>query len=216
MGSPFEGPYDSFLALSLCEYHNGHKGDRELLNELLLQTAPLVGIVTKVEIGRSTLDEDIEVLQGEALEACYWLFESGEVPTVTSKAFTNFLYTKIRWSLIDSIRRSREQIFDYWKISEEPGSKYGKTYEELESEIYIEQVKKIVRSILDHDIRHTGKDKEACKYIALCLLGFLNHDPMSAQFRFKLSRARTSQLIQYTQILVKTTSYAVRDMDADT
>lgn len=217
MENQFEGHYDSALACGLGEsYQNGNKGDRSLMQELLLQVAPLVGIVSKSTIGSATLNENIDVLRSDALTSCFFLFEAGEVPTGTSKVFTYFLYTKIRWSFVDSIRRNREQVFDLWKISEEPTTVVGRTYSDVESEIYIEQVKRMVKSILDHDIRHTGKDKEACKYIAMCLLGFFTHDPMSAQFRFRLSRHRTKQLVQYTQILVKSTSYAVRDLDADT
>lgn len=207
----FKGYYDAHFCCCLAdEYQNGCKGDRELLDELLLQIAPLVGMVVKIEIGNQITGSTKDAVCCDALEKAYRLFEDGGVPTESVRTFTSFMYTSLKRAMIDSLRESNTEIFDYAYHCAEPPMGELPTYRTVESKMQLEQVKDIVRAIFEHDCRYIGNDLCACKFMALCELGIVTADPMAAQYRFRLTRAKTKVLYQYTRVLVKTSLYAIK------
>jgi len=209
MATLFDGDYDSALSCAVAEEYF-ISGDPSALDTLIPLVAPLINVVLKSYITEHTLNEDPAVLRSDTLSDVFDLLIGKSVPTTNPKAFTYFLMTRIRWSIHDSIRRSRGQVFDYWKISEDPVSlsNYAdRAHQSTEWKIYADQAKSIIKSIIDEDIRFSGKDKKACQYAALCILGLSAQDPLSIQFRFKLTRVRAEMLVQYTKILVKSSTY---------
>jgi DNA-directed RNA polymerase specialized sigma24 family protein len=207
----FKGYYDSHLCCCLAdEYQTCSNGDRELLDELLRQLAPLAGIVAKLEMGRHLVGTSIDSLCCDALEKAYKLFEDGEVPTDSARVFTSFMYTSMKRAMIDSLRESNTEIFDYGYQCKEPPLGELPTHRNVDSRLQLEQIKDIVRAIFAHDCRYVGKELCACKFMALCELGLLRADPMTAQYKFRLTRSKAKILHQYTKILVKTSLYAVK------
>ena len=77
----------------------------------------------------------------------------------------------------------------------------------------MDQFNKLVLSTASNDVRFDGTEKEACVYIGKSLLGLIDLNPMSARFRFKLSKSRTRFLITYMEHLLATTSDEVRRID---
>lgn len=211
MLAQFDGRYDPYITCHLAdEYQNGSKGDRALLTELLLQLSPLVGIVSKLEIGHHIPGDSRDSLCVDALEHVWQLLENGSVPTDSSRQFTSFLYTTIKRAMIDSLRECAMQVFDFGEICEEPPMGSVSSYKAVDARIQVEQIKEIVRAVFEHDCRFVGKELCACKFMALCMLGHLKQDPMAAQHRFKLTRARAKVLHQYTRIQVKATLYLLK------
>lgn len=208
----FEGEFDADFCMALTDEYQ-KSGDREILKLLVTQVAPLVGIVSKTHITKFTLKEDLSVLHSEALVAVYYLFLDKTVPTEDVEEYSKFLYTKIRWSLLDSIRRSKEQTFDLWKGGDAPieqENPLNELHDRTEHTIYLSQFKKLLLEVTTADIRFSGKEKLACEYIASCLLGYKPHDPMSVKFRFKLSKPTAERLVQYMTTLLKDTAYDLR------
>lgn len=217
MAKIFDGYYDATLSRALAEEYQT-SGDEEALDVLVEQIAPLINVVLNQYITRYSLDEDPNVLKSDTLGDIFDLLVKKCIPTENTRVFTNFLFTRIRWSLSDSIRRSKEQVFDYWKVTDDPtelNSALNKAHENIEFKIYAEQITSILKSMINEDIRFSGKDRLACQYVSMCLLGYYTHDPMSIQFRFKLTRARAEMLVKYTTILVKNSTYELREIEKD-
>ena len=213
----FEGSYDPVLSCALAdEYQNGCKGDRELLQELLLQVAPLVGIVASTEIKQDRLvGESLEGLKCDALTKLFEEFEDGGVPTDCVRSFTSFLYTSIKRAMIDTIRRSAEKVIEPDELLLESFSGRVPGHREVEARIHLRQLTDLIKSLVENDCRFVGPEKDACCYMALCELGYMSADPMAAQYKFSLTRRRTKALLKYTRVLVKTSLYYYKDLDED-
>ena len=205
----FDAYYDGFLARSLCESYKESK-DPTTLNALLAQTAPLIGMVARVRIGSVTCDYD--TARTEAFERLFFCFTQQNVPTRSVRVFTTFLYIIIYRAMIDSIRRSSPQVFDCWKKCSEP--LYGKvsSHYDMDMVIHYRELRDLIRKLSDDEIRYSGREREACKYIISCLLGYVKLDPLSVKFKFRLSESRSKQLVQYCDILVKRVAYDVKEI----
>lgn len=214
----FRASYDPHLCCSLAdEYQNGSKGDRSLLDELLHQIAPLIGMVACMEVQSDNLDGgSLEELQCDALVKAYEMFEDQGVPTDCERTFTAFMYTSIKRALIDSIRTHSCRKIEVCDVRFETLTARMPSYMDVERRIQVFQVIETIHAMVRHDCRFTGKEQAACYYMAKCELGHLNADPMTAQHRFSLSRKRATQLAKHTRVLVKSSLYFYKDADADT
>ena len=215
----FKGSYDPDLCCALLdEYQTGGRKDRAILQELLLQVAPLIGLVAKYEVRGHVPGETIETLMCDALEKIFEMIECGlcDLPADDPTTLKSFLYTAAKRAMIDTLRMSRQQMFDCWELCYEPHQTRLSSYIDVENRLYLLQIREIAKSLFNHDLRFSGKEREACEYMAMCIMGFTKADPMSAQHRFRLTRGKTKKLLQLTQIRIKTAYYVVRELDART
>jgi len=204
--------YDPYLAFSLCSAYRESK-DKEVLEILLKQLVPLIDMVLKSEVRSLVHSEDSEMLKCDALVKVYEVISAFDIPSESPSGFTSFLYTVIHRSFIDSLRRSKSKVFDIGSISLVPTSGRLRSHKDVEDSIYINQFILLVQSLLEQDIRYTGKERSACVYMSQCMLGINHNDPMSAQHIFRLSKHRCKYLAQYIQILLRSISCWLRELD---
>ena len=211
----FKGEYDAFLCCSLAdEYLNGSSDDDELLNELMVQLAPLVGLVARSRISTEVPVESRDAVCVDAWQKAYELCKAGAViPTDSVDSFTSFMKTTLYRAMIDSMRVSKVEVFDYGSVCIEPEYAQLPTHRQVEARIQLQQVRSIIKAVFDQDCKYVGTEGKACRFMARCLIGLVEQDPMSAQHRFKLTRARTKALLEYSRILVKSTVYSLKSSD---
>lgn len=215
----FNALYDSHLACSLfAAWKNGVSDKQAILQELLLQLAPLVTIVTRYEINPTINEIDIEVLKMEALEYVFFALTQEYIPPHIKEdhqTFTRYFWTMIKIALIHSFHRTCDaQVFDFSLVcAEHPPAGRVTQHEDVEIRLYIGQFHKLVLTTAINDIRFHGKEKKACIFIGKCLLGLLDLHPQSARFRYGITKPRAQFLVQYMEHLLKRAAYAVKQID---
>lgn len=218
----FDGTYDDYLACALCgTYRNGVSKEHKpaVLDELIRQLAPLVGIVFRFEIDPTLCYDDYAILKAEALESLYFLITEScaAIPTDSPRVFTAYMWTTIKRSMMTSIRGTQSQIFDVWLMCHDternPNTGHIDRHEDAEIRLYLDQFHDLVLSTAINDIRFTGKEREACILIGKCLLGLSDLHPMAARVYYKLSKNRASFLVSYMEHLLKQASYSIRQIE---
>jgi hypothetical protein len=215
----FDAIYDSHLACSLFAAWKQDTSDKEaVFQELLLQLAPLVTIVSRSVINPAVGDANIEVLKMEAWEYVFFTLTQEYVPSHIAgdhRTFTGYFWTMIKIALIKSFHRTCDpQVFDFSLVCEEsPPAGRVTRHEDTEILLYLDQFNNLVLSTATHDIRFQGKEKEACVFIGKCLLGLIDLHPLSARFRYSINKSRATFLVQYMQHLLKQTAYKVKQID---
>lgn len=217
----FDAIYDSHLACSIfAAWKNGASvcDKKMLLQELLLQLAPLVNVIAIAEMNPALGEANIEVIKMEALEYVFFTLTQEYVPVHIScdhRTFTGYFWTMIKRGMIKSFHRTCDaQVFDYSQIcSEHPPAGRVPRHEDAEIRLYIDQFHKLVLETAINDIRFEGKEKKACIFIGKCLLGLLDLHPLSARFRYNLPKQRALFLVQYMEHLLKRTAYTVKQID---
>jgi hypothetical protein len=208
--------FDRDLALDLCrcyyESNNGHTED--ILTELLLQSGNLVNLVLWSEIGPSIGKCNFDFLKAEAIGHLFFIYQSKQVPVDNEKSFMCYLWTSVKHAMILAIKHKlRSQEFEYWRVCEEPAQGRLEDFDNAETRLYWSQVRSLVYDVFKSDIRFNGKEKEACVFMASCILGITNMDPMAARFRFRLHKQRTKFLLAYTRYLLRSAALLVKRVD---
>jgi DNA-directed RNA polymerase specialized sigma24 family protein len=199
------------LALAILYYSDP---EPEVLNELIRAVAPLVGMVSLKEIGKTIHYNDLDTLRAGALVKAYELLSAQAVPLNSEGAFSAFLYRAARYAMIDVLRDSPHQTFEYEiaAIREQttvPGPELA-----VEPGLWYNQVRELILNAFKEDCRFVGKEREACLLVARALLDYTDHNPLSIQFRYRLTKQKTKKLIQYTQIALRMAFYYVLEIDA--
>jgi hypothetical protein len=215
VASQFDGYYESEAAFAA--YQEYLKTDNQaLLNKILKLLSPLVGIVYKISI-RNCVEFDPEVIQCDALQKVYFALLGKGLPLESTKKFTSFLHTVIYRSMIDSMRMCKQQTFDYYRAGFNPLSEmYIDGMKDTENKIALTQLRAQIKDLASKDIRFNGNERNACLYMIGCMLGYVNADPSSAQFRYRLTKVGTQKLLQHANILMKSIVYTIKEVHETT
>jgi hypothetical protein len=211
--------YDAHLACGLFAAWKqcGKCEKRAMLQELLLQLAPLVDIVAASELNPNLGDGTIDVLKSEALEHVFFTLAQEYIPSRIAenpRTFTGYFWTMIRIGLIRSLHRTCDpQVFDFYLVCSDPPCGRLCKHEDVETRVHIRQFYDLVLHTAINDIRFEGKERRACIYIGKCLVGVFDLHPLSARFRYKLPKSKVVFLIQYMEHLLRRTAYELRQLD---
>lgn len=206
--------FDKDLFYELALQYRDNKNDNDTLNELLRHAAVLVQIVLKSDIGISLGILNCEMLMTDALEHIFVVLKYKNIPHDGPTNFMNYLWHCARNIMILSIKTYiYKQEFD---SDERRYPAMGRVYDHIDVDVmmYLDSFVDIVSSMVPHDIRFVGRDRDTCVFMAECILGKRkNVSPMAAQYRFGISRGHTNFLLGYTRFLIQKTIDEVRRVD---
>ena len=203
--------YDDFLTYSLAEDY-ARTRDPEVLNDILLQLSPLVNTVVVVEIGDNVMGTTKEELKVDALSRLYEILFNGWYPLNHPQVFKNFMYRAAHRTMIDHLRKSMPQVFNCWKKCTQPYPEPSRP-DDANYHIYAAQIRKMILELFESEIRFKGKDREACIFMARCLLGFARSNPLIARAKYTLTTRRCEYLLGYVRLMIKRISYWFKEFD---
>jgi len=215
LSSLFTAQYDAVHSCTLAEeYQYGDECTDNDLNTLLISVAPLARIVLYREFSDNHLENEYgESLCCDALSRAYKLLETCSVPTSNHKVFSAFLYVAMKRAMLDSMRITRQEWFNFDYECKRPPLGNILDYTHVESYIQFNQLLSIVQAIFFHDCKYTGNSRLCCVHMSKCILGIDKGDPLSTRYRYNITRLRAQKLLIYTRILLKCTMYTVRSLN---
>jgi hypothetical protein len=216
----FDGYFDPGITLDLMVHYQNAPPEEEveiILRELTNQIGSLINIIFRMEVSGSVSAEEFDGRSAmtDTLEHVYELLVKSrdKFPTDNERLLTRYLWVTIKRELIWSIGRYYSQEFEFWKVCSEPPSSKMTSYKNAEDNLYMFQLRRAIYRLFKADVRFNGKEKDACLFMASCMLGFRNFDPSSARLRYTLQRNKAAFLLQYTRYLLQSSYYAVRQID---
>ena len=206
-----EMPFDRDLSLDLYKMYLSTNRE-DVLEELLLQIIPLINIVCKLDIDYTVGECNLPMLKTEAIEHIFFKLREARFPVDNPRTFMNYLWVMIRNAMVQAIRDNlSSKPFQSWVYV--PPTGRIEDFDDAEARLYASQLRYHMFNIFKADIRFVGNERDACIFMAECMLGFRKLDPMTARFRFRLSRPRVNFLYQYVRYLLKNAAHAVRQID---
>lgn len=176
---------------------------QSLLTDLLMCLAPLVQHVGKVELVLSPLD--FELACCDALShMCELLLKRPErIPVNCSTDFSRYMWVVVRISMISSLKSLAPHEFDKHCVGAMYPAGRIRTHHDADCHIDLCNKTKLARKLIEDEVRFTGREKQACLFIAECLLRMRNNKPEEVSVRYSLGIMKTNFLIEYTEVLVR-------------
>jgi hypothetical protein len=203
--------FDADLAMELYETFLVTLDDG-IMEELLLQIGTLVDMVCQFDIGPSIGECNHPALKADAIQLVYLKLIEGKISTARPRSFMNYLWKLIRHSMLHTIKDLLyQQRFEDWVDS--VAGEVDDSVVDAEARIYAQQIAQHALHIFKADIRFSGKEHDACVFIAECLLGLRRLDPKTARFRFRISESRVNFLIRYATYLLKHSADVAKEID---
>lgn len=211
----FLASYDEGWSFAL--YNCYESGDPDVLDDLLRSLCPLVRRVYVKSINNNeAIRGDQNTLEAEGLNEVYRIVGGKHAPISHPGAFTRYLSTSIFRVFHDSIRDLKSQVFNYGKAARIAPPEQIPAQQLVEARIYMQQIRNNVRKAAREMIRFSGAEREVCKLVIDCILGYQTLDPkVIARRRYRLPPRKCNYLIRYTRIIIKAVIYEQRECERE-
>lgn len=199
---PNRDVYDQYLAYDMYRVYLD-TDDVGMLEELLCQMGSLV---RKVYKSVPPYSGDVDTVFANTIADILRRIRSKEIQLRGPEAFSWYMQVYIKFLIyrhINSVEDDRERHFNLWERCAVPPSGRLPNCEDVENRLYYYQVRNVILSVFEADVRFIGKEKKACVLIASHLLGFKGPVPGAVEYKYGIDRKRIPFLIRYSKVLLR-------------
>jgi hypothetical protein len=211
MRTVFDGSFDRQLTFCLYKSYMSSKS-QAVLNELLKQIAPLINQVARKKISDKCLDEDPFVLKGDALSKIFTLLKSGKVITDNAIELDSCLRSVTYNSFMDSIKGMKSDLPDSYEIEVRLCHSQVETIKRVDQRLTARKLVEYIYRLVIAEIRFSGSEELACRFITACKLGVTRKDYNIAEKVYGIGRNKFKRLDKYTDIIIKSVAYDAKEL----
>lgn len=206
--------YNRVLALELfreCKKTQFQK--TRLVHDFVFQCLLFIKSLSSSRIGKYILHER-DLIELNALEEVFLLAKKEKLPDTHPNIFSVYVFHVVNRSFLNSIRELKVEDFssevpDDFLVSRKP----YRTHKDIESSIYVRQLRELVLNLVELDNRFTGPEKDASIFIAKRLLKIRKGNPRVCKTIYGLNDNTVDFLIDYTKHLIKVSTSYLKKVD---